>query len=1023
MKYRRILAPFTITLLTAILTTGTLTAINFADQSGISAQKQSKEVFVDSFLQEASSTKQTGVSERLIVMFNPALSEELRKNLLSTIEGVEIIQAYKIISGVCITAPLGAIESIKKLREVEAIWLDHKVEALKSSNQNVLGHGVSPMLSDSAGLINAPSLWALGINGSGIVIAVVDTGINWLHESLDDLDDDPATVDPKVIANVSFVPGVTTGFDDHGHGTHVAGIAAGTGGPSHTYMGVAPGAQLYAVKVLDSTGSGQWSWVVAGIEWSVKNGADVITMSLGGWGYPYDPVSMASDAAVDAGIVVTVAAGNDPYYGGILSPGLATKVITVGATTKDDAIASFSSKGPNTYDYRGDPDVVAPGVGIMSADAWNTTGYVSMSGTSMATPHVAGGAALLLQAFANATPNLVASALMASAVDTGYDSYTQGAGRIDVLGAYDLVGTVFSAVLPCELEVYTYTGFGPFANYSTAWVNLTIVTPASMPDVEIRLTGNLSEVISFVDSPSIGDVEGWAYFTFEVYASGVPNTTYSGFIEILSAGLVVNKLPITVSVKWNPVPKINSVFFNATSVLRVTETLGVTINATDLDGFGALTPPSNLTVNVYILYNDIEWYIEEGPISIAYNDITGLYEFNYTFPADFSLGIFGIGVEAFDPQEDMVRAMVRTFYVENNIPVISVAVSPRNVAGNEIVSINVTASDIETQIGQLQITATMITPIEEKIPVQLMLENGMFTASFNDTSEDGVYLFSAMVTDRDGASSLSVGFFEVDNTLPSIEILSPLDGAVVSGIVNVTCITWDAKLENASIIIHEDLVKNWTVSGLQTYAWNTTRLDDGSYTVKLAAQDEAGNTFEKVVAVVVDNTAPEVSITNPEGGDELTGTVTILFNASDDHLSSVLLYIGSTTYSVTGETSYEWNTTTVVDGTYTIKLIAYDKAGNKAETPPIKVTVTNLQKIIEERYEEGYREGYDEGSDRGREEGYEEGHEAGEEEGYASGIKLGVAVGALIGSVITTITAIIAYAILKRRKEKPLAKS
>jgi hypothetical protein len=195
-------------------------------------------------------------------------------------------------------------------------------------------------------------------------------------------------------------------------------------------------------------------------------------------------------------------------------------------------------------------------------------------------------------------------------------------------------------------------------------------------------------------------------------------------------------------------------------------------------------------------------------------------------------------------------------------------------------------------------------------------------------------------------------------------------------------------------------------------------LDDGSYTVKLVAQDEAGNIFEKVVVVIVDNTAPEVSITSPEGGNELTGSVNILFNASDDHLSSVLLYIDNTTYNVTGELSYEWNTTTVGDGMHTIKLLAYDKAGNKAETPPITVTVTNLQKIIEESYDEGYREGYDEGCDRGREEGYEEGHKAGEEEGYASGVNLGMVNGVLTGSVITAIAAIIAYAIAKRHSRR-----
>jgi hypothetical protein len=579
-------------------------------------------------------------------------------------------------------------------------------------------------------------------------------------------------------------------------------------------------------------------------------------------------------------------------------------------------------------------------------------------------------------------------------------------------------GVLFSVVLPCELEVYTYTGFGPFASYSTAWVNLTLITPALMPDVKIRLTGNLSEVISFVDPPNIGDVEGWVYIAFEVYASGVPNSTYEGFIEILSAGLVANKLPITVNVQWNPVPKINSVFFNDTSVLRITETLGIMINTTDLDDIGAPTSPSSLSVNVYLLYHDIEWYTMEGPMLAIYNNVTGLYEFNYTFPADFSLGVFGIGVEVTDPQGDVVRAMVRTFYVENNVPSISALAHPRVIAGNETVSINVTASDIETLMEQLQMIATIATPSGENFPVQLTLENAKFTATFNDTSEEGVYVFSVMVTDKDGASNVAVGFFEVDDTLPSVEILSPLDGAVISGIVDITCVMWDAELENASIIIQKELVKNWTVSGLQIYAWNTTELDDGSYTVKLVAQDEAGNIFEKVVVVIVDNTAPEVSITSPEGGNELTGSVNILFNASDDHLSSVLLYIDNTTYNVTGELSYEWNTTTVGDGMHTIKLLAYDKAGNKAETPPITVTVTNLQKIIEESYDEGYREGYDEGCDRGREEGYEEGHKAGEEEGYASGVNLGMVNGVLTGSVITAIAAIIAYAIAKRHSRR-----
>jgi len=1323
MKGRKVSALFVIVLLSVFTTTvASVTAIPFTNKSGISASKQSREVFVDPYLFEVSSTPSTEASERLIIVFDPAVNMDLRTKLLSTIDDLEVIQAYGIIPGVCVKAPLSAIESIKKLDGVEAVWFDHEVKALNSPKQIFPRHKVSPELSDSVGLINAPSLWALGVNGSGIVIAVVDTGVNWYHESLDDLDDNPATDDPKVIANVSFVPGVPTGFDDHGHGTHVAGIAAGTGGISHVYMGVAPGAQLYAVKVLNSTGTGYDSWVVAGIEWSVENDADVITMSIGGWGYPYDPVSMASDAAVDAGVVVTVAAGNSgPSYTSMDSPGLATKVITVGATTKGDTVATFSSRGPNIYDYRGDPDVVAPGVGITSADAWNLTGYVPMSGTSMATPHVAGGAALLLQAFNGATPKLITSALMASAVDIGYDSYTQGAGRIDVSGAYNLInksieqgflqleathranslrdnrekvtpryvwfgnariqfivddfgnilslyfdgrdvmgpvgamgwriayntsnlaswldlemvqpmtmrvwnatyqqafgafrtpdkaaaifvmvelfgiktwartsfmvwpmnatlenlrifyiedvgmnmdyendwsryyssqdivvvndtyesapaqhlgfrgglpssahhvgewpsaweaayydnlnnatewigddnnafrwslgsvstpttvpvifdleysvsavfsvvnegratpttpfniilcpelsvsisgptiatpntpttytatvsnywlsdsvgailkfylddsvvdylminvtsgasveapinmsmskgmhlvkaeildpndpvlrnniaeksvfaGIIFSAVLPCELEVNTYADFGPFSENPVAWLNLTIITPDLMPDVEIRLTGDLSQVVSFVDSPYVGDVEGWRYFAFEIYASGGPWETYTGFIEIWSEGVTVNKLPVTVNVWENPVPKINNVILNDTSVLRVTETLGVAINVTDLDGFGRITSPSEISVNVYLLYFDTDWMawmILEGPIPAPYNATAGLFKFDYTFPADFSLGMFGIGVEAIDPYYYAVRTMVRPFYVRNNIPIVSATLSPRNIIGNETVLINLTASDIETPVEKLQLTASVVTPSGKEVSVQLTLVDSIFTATFNDTSEEGVYLFSVIVTDSDGGSAVKVEYFEVDNTAPSVVILSPRDGSVVSGIVNITFVAWDAKLVNASLIIDAGIPVD--VTGATSFTLNTTELLDGPHVIKLLASDLAGNDAETSIRIIIDNTPPTVTILTPANGSFVSGTTNVTFSFSDDNLkSATLLLDGKIISDVTDKTFHLWNTTQATDGEHILMLIVTDKAGN-SRTFEKTVTVDNTPPTAEIR--------------------------------------------------------------------------
>ncbi len=404
------------------------------------SQGRTEDVFVEPSLSEYM-RNQSIDPMRLIVTFRSDVSWEQRAQILSSIEGVSIHRVFNIIPGVSITASPSFIEKAKESKYVEGIWIDHRVKALSNSESIAYSYRASATSNYDMQLINAPALWKLGVDGSGCVIAMLDTGINWNHESLDDLDDDPATDDPKVIAKVSFVPGTVSGFDDDRHGTHTAGIAAGTGGPSHTYMGVAPQAQLLAVKVLTEDRWGLESWVIAGIEWSVKHGADVISISLGGTGYPNDPLSRASNAAVEAGVVVVGSAGNHPGYYSIsyASPAQATKVITVGASTREDSVARFSSGGPNPYDFRGDPDVVAPGVRVMSADARNQTNYISMSGTSMATPHVSGSAALLLEAFPDSTPSLISSALMASAVDLGFDSYRQGSGRIDVYKAYNLI--------------------------------------------------------------------------------------------------------------------------------------------------------------------------------------------------------------------------------------------------------------------------------------------------------------------------------------------------------------------------------------------------------------------------------------------------------------------------------------------------------------------------------------------------------------------------------------------------------
>lgn len=373
----------------------------------------------------------------------------LKEEIISM--GGTVTKEFKVIPAISAHLPL---ESIKNLYEalVKSVYLE----------KIWLNKGYSIDLNESVPLIRAPEVWTLDFNGSGIEIAILDTGIDSTHPDLNDMDDDPATVDPKVIREVSFVP-YEDPMDYHGHGTHCAGISAGTGEASGGRIkGVAPGAWLWNVKVLNKTGYGYEDWIISGIEYAAygpdgKLGtgdeANVISMSLGGGPTDgTDPVSKAVNAAVDAGIVTCVAAGNAGNDFWVTTPGVARGAITVGATTKEDTIAWFSSRGP-TIDLRIKPDVVEPGVRITSSVPYGiyNTYYMSWSGTSMATPHVAGLAALLLQA--GWSPRDVKDRLVSTAIDLGYNVYTQGGGRID---AYESVMS-YSYVTPSTISFGVFT--------------------------------------------------------------------------------------------------------------------------------------------------------------------------------------------------------------------------------------------------------------------------------------------------------------------------------------------------------------------------------------------------------------------------------------------------------------------------------------------------------------------------------------------------------------------------------------
>ncbi|MEU6669564.1 S8 family serine peptidase [Streptomyces sp. NPDC046727] len=334
----------------------------------------------------------------------------------ATPAGAERTRALPSLRGAAVEAGRGRTfwRSFTRASGIDKVWLDGRVTA---------------DLAESNAQIGTPAAWDAGLTGKGVTVAVLDTGADLGHPDLAD----------RVSATRSFVDGQEVA-DRNGHGTHVTSTVGGSGAASDgREKGVAPGAALAVGKVLSDQGSGSESQIIAGMEWAARDvHARIVSMSLGST-EPSDGTDPMAEAlntlSKETGALFVVAAGNTGAPSSIGSPGAADAALTVGAVDSADQAAYFTSAGPRYGDNALKPDLAAPGVDILAARSRLVTGtgpYTSMSGTSMATPQVAGTAALLAEQHPDWTGARLKDALMSSSAQLDASAYTLGAGRVSV---------------------------------------------------------------------------------------------------------------------------------------------------------------------------------------------------------------------------------------------------------------------------------------------------------------------------------------------------------------------------------------------------------------------------------------------------------------------------------------------------------------------------------------------------------------------------------------------------------------
>uniref|UniRef100_UPI000A3C3E8F S8 family serine peptidase n=1 Tax=Amycolatopsis kentuckyensis TaxID=218823 RepID=UPI000A3C3E8F len=456
-----------------------------------------------------------------------------------------------IVGGGAATARARGLQAVRELKSLGAT----AVRAVKGTNLLApsltaaapriwLDSPVRGTLDRSVPQIGAPAAWQAGLTGSGVTVAVLDSGVDTTHPDL-----------AGVVADAKDFSGSPSGTDDrYGHGTHVASIVTGR---DAKYRGVAPGVRLLNGKVLGDDGRGLQSGIIAGMEWAAGGGAKVVNLSLG-TRFPSDGTDALSQAVdrltEQTGALFVAASGNEGAQ--VSSPGAATAALTVGAVDRDDELAPFSNRGPRYGDGAIKPDLTAPGVGIAAAKAHDSVlgtsepsvdeFHVRMSGTSMAAPHVAGAAAILAQQHPDWKAPELKAALMGSArAGAGMSVFEQGAGRVDVAKAVAQPVVAAPASIGLGTAQWPHDDDEPlvttmtYRNTGTTAVTVDLTTDVRGPDGAAAPAGMVTVTPGSLTIPAGGTAQ--ATVTADTRVAG-PDGGYQG---VVLAGDVRTPIAVT----------------------------------------------------------------------------------------------------------------------------------------------------------------------------------------------------------------------------------------------------------------------------------------------------------------------------------------------------------------------------------------------------------------------------------------------------------------------------------------------